>query len=302
MPDPDHDRRPEPDGSSARNWRTVRMDVLEKIDRLPSLNSVVHEFLDLSRQEYFSAADFEAIISKDTALVARLLKVANSGLYGRSRTIRSIAEAVVLIGLENLKKIVYAVSTEGLTKQHLAHYQYHADGGFWLHSMGVALTARVFSEASDDCGLRPEEAFVAGLLHDVAKLIIDDYLEPRPGEPVTAAMEIAAVGMDHAELAEHILKQWNLPAAITEAVGRHHAAATDPQGPPGGAVLALAEGVCDIWGVGRKRPLNLSEDAPVAAFRPVLKRLGIAESRWDPLIWDIRQHLAGCEDLYRVEP
>jgi putative nucleotidyltransferase with HDIG domain len=301
MPSPDRSPQPDAGSPSAKAWRTVRIDVLEKIDRLPSLNTVVHEFLDLSQKEYFSAADFETIICKDQALVARLLKVANSGLYGRSRTIHSIAEAVVLIGLENLKKIVYAVSTEGLTKQQLAHYQYHAEGGFWLHSMGVALTARVFAEAAGAGDLRPEEAFVAGLLHDVAKLIIDEYLEARPGETVTLAMEIDAVGLDHAELAEHILKQWNLPASITDAV-RHHHALAGGECPTGGAVLGLAEGVCDIWGVGRKHPLNLSEDAPVEPFRPALKQLGISESRWDPLIWDIRQHLAGCEDLYRMEP
>lgn len=301
MPSPDRSPRPGADNPSAKPWRTVRIDVLERIDRLPSLNTVVHEFLDLSQKEYFSAADFEAIICKDQALVARLLKVANSGLYGRSRTIHSIAEAVVLIGLENLKKIVYAVSTEGLTKQQLAHYGYHAEGGFWLHSMGVALTARVFAEAAGCGSLRPEEAFVAGLLHDVAKLIIDDYLEGQPGQAVTLAMEIDAVGLDHAELGEHILKQWNLPATITDAV-RHHHVPAGPETPPGGVILALAEGVCDVWRVGRKQPLNLSEDAPVDAFKPALKLLGIGETRWDPLIWDIRQHLAGCEDLYRMEP
>ena len=103
----------------ANQWRTVRFEVLEKLESLPSLNSVVLEFLELSQTEFFTAKDFEAVISKDQALVARVLKLANSGLYGRSRSIHSIPEAVVLIGLESLKKIVFAVSTEGLTRRTL---------------------------------------------------------------------------------------------------------------------------------------------------------------------------------------
>ena len=58
-------------------WRTVRFEVLEKLESLPSLNSVVLEFLELSQREFFTAKDFEAVICKDQALVARLLKQAN---------------------------------------------------------------------------------------------------------------------------------------------------------------------------------------------------------------------------------
>ena len=159
-----------------KNWRTVRFDVLERIEQLPSLSNVVNEFLMLARREFFTAKDFEQVISKDQALVARLLKVANSGLYGRARSIDSIPEAVVLIGLENLKKIVYSVSAEGLMRRELPAYDYHVDHGFWLHALAVANASRVVAEALPDCPLRGEEAFVAGLVHDVGKLVIVDFL------------------------------------------------------------------------------------------------------------------------------
>ncbi len=280
------------------DWRRVRFDVLEQIDKLPSLSSVVHEFLVLSRQEYFTAADFEKIISKDQALVARVLKVANSALYGRSRTVPSVAEAVVLIGLDNLKRIVYAVSTEGLTKRDLAHYRFHPDGGFWLHSMAVGLTAKVYAEAAPEAGLRGEEAFVAGLLHDVAKLIIDDFLPDGGPGPVDLQDESAAVGLNHAELAEYMLKQWNLPPAITDAVRHHHDQPGAGAGNESGILLGLAEGLCDLWRVGREHPVDLSIEAPVDAFLPALEQVGLDPSRWEAVVWDIRQQLAGIEDLY----
>ena len=134
--------------SQGQEWKTVRFEVLESIESLPSLSLVVTEFLALARRDFFTAKDFERVISKDQALVARLLKVANSGLYGRSRTITSIPEAVVLIGVDHLKKIVYAVSSEGLTKRRLENYDYHPEEGFWLHAMGVGYATKVLVEAS----------------------------------------------------------------------------------------------------------------------------------------------------------
>ena len=288
------------DNQGTDSWRRVRFDVLEQIDKLPSLNTVIHEFLALSQQEYFTAADFEAVISKDQALVARVLKVANSGLYGRSRSVPSIAEAVVLIGLDNLKRIVYAVSTEGLTKRELKHYDFHGDGGFWMHSMAVGLTARLFAEAAPQAALRGEEAFVAGLLHDVAKLIIDDFLPGDVRGPVDLQAETAAVGLNHAELAEYMLKQWNLPPAITDAVRHHHDQPGTGTGNEGGILLGLAEDVCDLWGVGREPAVDLSRETPVEPFMPAMELIGLEEAQWDDLVWDIRQQLAGVEDLYHL--
>ena len=70
------------------------------------------------------------MICKDQVLVGRLLKVANSGMYGRSRSIKTISDAVVRIGLDEIKKIVYAVSNEGLLRRDLKVYRY-PDKGFW---------------------------------------------------------------------------------------------------------------------------------------------------------------------------
>jgi len=282
-------------------WRNIRFEVLEKIESLPSLSNVVTEFLILARRDFFSAKDFEKVISKDQALVARLLKVANSGLYGRSRSIHSIPEAVVLIGLDNLKKIVYAVSSEGLTRRSLIHYGYHQQQGFWCHAMGVGLTARILTEASPKSPLRGEEAFVAGLLHDVGKLVIDGFLPGDVSPTVTRDEEIEAVGMDHAELAEYILKQWNLPEAIATTVRHHHEYTDEHEFGLGSAALALAEGLCGVWGVGRQNPVDLSQDINTAQFAELIHHLGLQDAKWDRILWDVRQNLVSLEDLFLSE-
>lgn len=282
-------------------WRTIRFEVLESIEKLPSLNSVVVEFLKLTGSEFFTAKDFENILSKDQALVARLLKVANSGLYGRSRTITSIPEAVVLIGLENLKKIVYAVSTEGMTRTSLTHYDYHQSQGFWHHAMGVGVATRIIADASPACVLHGEEGFVAGLLHDVGKLIIDDFLTSQPGDPVPRHEEATSVGLDHAELAEYILKQWNLPESITATVRYHHDYAAGGEWSSSAAVLFLAQGICGSWGIGREIPVDLSTEIPSSEHLEVLEALNISTDNWDQIIWDVRQNLVKVEEIFTTD-
>ncbi len=287
--------------SSPQNWRNIRFEVLETIGHLPSLNTVVSEFLDLTQREIYTARDFETVLSKDQALVARLLKVANSGLYGRSRSISSIPEAVVLIGLEHLTKIVYTVSTEGLVRKNLIHYDFHPEQGFWLHGLGVAHACSVVADAAVDCPLRGDEAYVAGLLHDVAKLVIDDFLPEQEYDSVTIQHEIEAVGLGHPELAEYILRQWNLPGAITSSVRWHHDYEHAGEWRLGAAAIFLAQRVCNAWGIGRRTRLDLAEAMPADDFGDLLAVLGIPAGRWEQVVWDIRQRLVHLETCFTEE-
>ena len=282
-----------------KKWRNIRFEVLEKLESLPSLNSVVLEFLELSQREYFTAKDFEVVISKDQALTARVLKLANSGMYGRSRSINSIPEAVVLVGLESLKKIVFAVSTEGLTRRSLKNYCYHQDQGFWMHTLGVAQTGRVLAEASPTCHLRSEEAYLSGLLHDVGQLIIDEFLPPMDGKRIGRQDEINAVGLDHSELGEYILKQWNLPESITSCVRHHHEYMQAGEWAHGAAVVCLAEKICGHWGLGRKLNIDLSGEVPWEKVREPANFIGLPEEKWDQVIWDIRQNLVSLDGIFQ---
>ena len=284
-----------------QSWRTIRLDVLARIEEMPSLNRVVTEFLALAGRDVYSARDFETVLSKDQALVARLLKLANSGMFGRAGSVRSIPEAVVLIGLENLKKIVYAVSASGHMRKSLVHYGYNPEEGFWMHGLGVAQAACVVAEAAPKCPLRGEEAYVAGLLHDIGKLVIDEFLDVTPETIINLDLESEAVGLQHAELAEFILHQWNLPEAITGAVLHHHDHAAGGEHALGTAALYLGERICARWRVGRVVPLDLGEDIPADDYAPVLELLGIAPAAWGRIIWDIRQRLVGLEGAYLGE-
>ena len=283
-------------------WRNVNLDVLRRADDLPSLSNVVTEFLALVRREFFSAKDFETVISKDQALVARLLKLANSGFFGKSRSIHSIPEAVVLVGLENMKKVVFSVSTEGLTRLRLKNYFYEPSRGYWMHSTAVGLTARAIIEVLPSKPLHAEEAFVAGLLHDVGKLIIDDYLDPSGGKrTISLVEEAAAIGLDHAELAEYILHQWRLPEKIVTAIRDHHLDPAVDQVDGGAQVLQLAQLICANWRIGKGEPIDLSQDFDAEPHADYLGRIGLSMAKMPQLIWEIRQHLTGLERLYPAD-
>lgn len=282
-----------------QEWRTVRFEVLERIESLPSLSSVVVEFIDLVKQDYYSAKDFEQVISKDQALVARLLRLANCGIYGGRRAVHSIPEAVVLIGLESMKKIVFAVSAENIVKGELANYGYESASGFWRHSLAVGLASRALAESATDAGVQPEEAFVAGLLHDIGKLIVDDFLDPeREAGTVSRAEESTSVGLDHAELADYILTQWNLPESINEAVLYHHADPADPDANRGGLVIALAQVFCRAWQVDHPENMDLSQDIDLSDHAALLQGLGLQEDKIPQVVWNLRQQLGDLDGLF----
>lgn len=284
---------------TATGWRNVKLDVLQRAEELPSLSTVVMEFLEITRRDFSSARDFEAVISKDQGLAARLLKLANSGMYGKPRGVRSIPEAVVLIGLENIKKIVLTVSTEGLTRLRLKNYDYEPGRGYWMHSTAVGLAARASIDYLPVKLMHPEEAFVAGLLHDVGKLVVDDFLDPAVGErSVPLEEETRAVGLDHAELAEYILRSWKLPESIVTAIHDHHAPISNPDVGAGARILQLAQKIVGVWRVGHGEPIDLSADFDLDTNAELLDLVGLPRTKLPQLVWDIRQSLAGIEKLY----
>jgi HD-like signal output (HDOD) protein len=177
-----------------------------------------------------------------------------------------------------------------------------AENGFWEHSLGIAQAGRVLAEISPACPLRTEEIFVAGLLHDIGKLVIDEFLPANFGKRVSREQEVEAVGLDHAELAEYVLRQWNLPEGIVACVRYHHDYRQAGEWAPAAAVLTLAENICSYWGIGRKHPIDLAEEVPVTNFREIMADLDLPAEKWDQMIWDIQQNLVGLGGVFQEDP
>ncbi len=281
--------------------KTLQKRVLSEIESIPSLSTVVGEFLELSGQEYFTALDFEKVLIKDQALVARLLKVANSSFFGSSRQIQTVHEAVVLIGMDSLKNIVYAVSSSGLMRKQMHNYCY-PEAGFWLHSMAVGMICRALMEGLKKGPLGSEEAFVAGLVHDIGKLVIDEHLEG--GDETgrfTLEEEAEFAGFSHPELGDKILERWKIPENIREALQYHHDPFAGGEFHPGAAVIHVADRVCNTWSVGTAPVMDLGQEIDEEEYSKVLEALDFPTGNFLPLLWELRQKLAVIENYYVEE-
>lgn len=206
--------------------------VLREVRQLPSLSVVVLEILDSFRNEGMQIPELVRKISRDQALAARVLRVANSAFYGFPSRIASISEAVVVLGFHTVRSLALAAGIihqfppgEGKAMDRLA---------FWQHAVGVGVCARVIANA---LGRQPEEAFTAGLLHDIGRLMLDAHFHDDFGQVLgyleeqdcsLLAAERAVLGIDHAAIGYEVARQWKFPGPIQAAIRDHH----QPDGSP----------------------------------------------------------------------
>jgi putative nucleotidyltransferase with HDIG domain len=213
----------------------ARDELLAALRDLPPLPSVVLELVESLGHEELSATQYAAKISRDQALAAKTLRLANSSFYGRGRQVRSVAEAIGVLGLRTVRGVVTAAGLAGGFRRH-AGFDHDA---FWRHSIGSALCAQALAGElqRDDADL----AFTVGLLHDIGRLALASAFAPayaeverwrRDQDCPGAEAERAVLGIDHAEVGGLIARQWNFAPAIVDAIREHHA-------PPATAELTL---------------------------------------------------------------
>jgi len=213
----------------------TRAHILQSMSTLPPLHEVARHLISLMGDDRTSATDLDRVIRNDQALSARVLKQANSSMYGRSRGVASLADAVVLLGHGCLTDLVLGASLDDA----LGGVSLLPGFGVaaWDHSIDCAASARALARLTG--AVDPDTAFVAGLMHDIGLLVIARaapaelavILASRPRDPLAA--ERLALGVNHPQVGQRLLEQWNLPAYLSEAVRLHHApgrrhAATNP--------------------------------------------------------------------------
>jgi HD-like signal output (HDOD) protein len=199
--------------------------ILEDHKELSSLPQTLAEVLRVTKDDNASAGDLAEVLMRDPALTAKLLRVVNSPFYGMSREITTLTQAVVTLGTRAVSALALSTSVYDITGK----WQSTVDRvRFWRHSLEVAIASRLIAEAVRYP--RPEEAFVAGLLHDLGLLVLEKsfgdkfasiWKQSSSGEELLA-MEENSWGTNHARIGQFLLEQWKIPASICEAVGKHH--------------------------------------------------------------------------------
>jgi len=202
-------------------------ELVSGVVRLVSLPEVcirVNEMLD---DPVVNASDIGKVIGQDTGLTARLLKIVNSAFYGFQSRIETISRAVTVIGLRELRGLVLAASAvESMSK--LPNDVFNIVN-FWRHSVYCGVVARLLAEKCNV--LHSERLFVAGLLHDIGKLVISNKLPDEAREVLKQVkerkcpdfkVEREILGFDHADVGGDLLDEWQMPDSLRIAVRYHH--------------------------------------------------------------------------------
>lgn len=264
------------------------------IHSLPMFYSRLSEAIDHPR---FSIADIAKIISEDQGLTARILRLANSPLFGYFSKIETITQAVTIIGVLQVRELALAISVmdvfAGIPESLVNMEQ------FWRHSLATGVAARHLATNMREAGL--ERFFVAGILHDVGRLVLYvrlpelslEMLERcRESGELLHRVEREVLGFDHAEVAGALLRRWKIPARVAEPVERHHNCARGEQYPRETAILHFADIVAHALELG-----NSGERFVPQLDQAGWERLNIS-SRYLPTL--VQQVDATFEDTIQV--
>ncbi len=201
--------------------RTERKGKLLEVKDLPTLPKVLDEVAKLVEKADVTMDQVADLISTDQVLTAKVLKMVNSPIYGFPGRISSISHALMLLGFNVLRGIIVSTSVFEVMTENMV--------GLWEHSLGCALATSAVAKHLDLPD--PEEYSVAGLLHDIGKVVatvqlpdlkkdIENLVKERDVYYLDAEKELLGFGHDRINvwLADH----WKLPPNIKEALGYHH--------------------------------------------------------------------------------
>lgn len=254
-PSAEADEAPAPDPAPATDEEALQK-LVGSIKELPAMPEVVAGILKQLADPECSLNEVTAALAKDPALVARLIKVANSSLYGTNREITGLNQALVRLGFRTIRSLVIAASSRAL---------------FPMNDTQVGLWGKALWDHSVECGVAakwvagnvgypdPDEAFAAGVLHDIGKVIILLNL-PDEFRAVARAMEtdgldscsaeLRVIGFDHARVGAWLMEWWDLPESLTAGIIHHHDPAAAEEHEQLARIVACGDLLSHSLGVG----------------------------------------------------
>ncbi|NOY43734.1 MAG: HDOD domain-containing protein [Planctomycetes bacterium] len=201
--------------------------LFRRIGQLSSLPSVAQRILQVAGDEESNATDLLKVVGQDPALSIRILKTVNSSYYGLLNEVADLKTAISMLGFVEVRKLAMTVYVARLCEEPTSHRDFSREG-LWKHMVAVGAIARLISQI-----LRrgePEEAYIAGLLHDVGLLLVDQYMHGQLCHVIdlvvdgmgTTEAEQKILTFDHTDLGTYIAAQSNLPERIIAAIQFHH--------------------------------------------------------------------------------
>ncbi|PKM93580.1 MAG: hydrolase [Firmicutes bacterium HGW-Firmicutes-1] len=203
-------------------------ELVSRIDEIPIFPQTVSKILKLVDDPKTNIRDIENEILKDQGFTTKVLKLANSAYFGVSRQIKTVSQATTLLGFQAIRSMVLASSVGSVLSKELIGYALEREA-LWKQSQICAITARVISKKIKFP--QPDQAYTAGLLKDIGKVILDHYLNDQfqnimdqinEGNKPFLEVEEEILGFNHCQVGARIAEKWKLPEDLVEAIAYHH--------------------------------------------------------------------------------
>ena len=201
--------------------------LIQSAKRLPTIPVILSKIMTLLKDEMTSAKQLGEIVSADQAIASKVLSIANSAYYGLSQKVISIQHAIALLGFTAVKNIAIGTSV-------FSHFSEEGKGSgidlkaLWTHSFATALVSEEIGKRTSV--VKPEAAFMGGLLHDIGKLILINIFHEQYKAAIDMAREKSCsisfaedmiFGITHINAGEWLCEKWQLPNEIIQSVSYH---------------------------------------------------------------------------------
>jgi len=229
--------------------------LFEKIEYLPPFPRSVTRVMALMKNGEATSEQLADALKYDQALTTNVLRYCNSSFFALRRTVTNLKDAVVYIGLSELKKIIVRSGARQYFENRNPGYE-SQDGELWKHVLAVSVLAERLSGLIP--GIDGDALYVSALLHDVGKLILSEFVVDVSEEIFTLIeeeqvsfleAEKRVIGVDHGEIGARVLERWNFPAEIVTAVEKHHKR-LEPDDTPMTNIVRLSDNMALLMGYG----------------------------------------------------
>ncbi|MDX2477485.1 MAG: response regulator [Gammaproteobacteria bacterium] len=203
--------------------------LVSSLGSLPSLPSLYVQVQQVLKSPDYAVGDVAAIIEQDMAMSAKVLQLVNSAFFGLFNRVDSPAHAVKLLGMDTIKALVLCVGVFSELKP--AGHKSYSIKDLWSHSVAVAAFAKTIAMAETDSKETIGNSFIAGIIHDIGKLLLFTTVQEQYVQAVEAAREEPFLlaqaeqqlfSADHGDVGGYLIGVWGLPGEVVEAIAFHH--------------------------------------------------------------------------------
>jgi len=202
--------------------------LFRRIGEVSSLPTVAVRIVEVINDPDTGAEDLLEVVRFDAALATRIVRTVNSSYYSMQNKVADLQLAIALLGFKEIRNLAMTAYIAQLFKKGHGHGSYSREG-LWNHSIAVGAVAQLIAQT---CGrVQPREAYLAGLLHDIGLILLDQYLHKpfcqvidalEEGKPAWQ-VEQEILGFDHAELGAFVASHWSMPEHLSTTIRYHHA-------------------------------------------------------------------------------